>query len=152
MKKITSLVLSVMLVFGVFVGLAANADAVEPTALRYNSNSYDSGRYYYLWAGGPMTYVIPHGTYIGDGYANLSYYVTGVQESLDKLNRVSMAYGDTLYCYPGAIDGFWGPNTKNAVIAMQAYNGTGGCAAISADGIIGPNTWIKFINMLNGYE
>ncbi len=38
-----------------------------------------------------------------------------------------------------AIDGKFGPNTRNAVIAFQAKNG------LAQDGVVGPKTWAKLI-------
>ncbi len=135
---------SIALIFVLVSGLAINAHAANPIA-RGPITSYDSGTNYYLDARGGTIYKIPHGTYIGDGYSNNSYYVEGVQSSLDALNRTSLSYGDTLSCYPGFIDGLWGTNTRSAVRSFQSYTG------LSADGVVGPNTWTKFIYMLNYY-
>jgi peptidoglycan hydrolase-like protein with peptidoglycan-binding domain len=41
-----------------------------------------------------------------------------------------------------AIDGIFGPNTQNAVIAYQDRNG------LAADGMVGPNTWRKIYELL----
>lgn len=42
---------------------------------------------------------------------------------------------------PGAVDGVFGGNTKNAVIAFQTANG------LSSDGIVGPKTWNAVNNL-----
>ncbi|MEM9927243.1 MAG: peptidoglycan-binding domain-containing protein [Cyanobacteria bacterium P01_D01_bin.50] len=42
--------------------------------------------------------------------------------------------------YSGAIDGDFGPQTKQAVIDFQQAQG------LTADGIVGPNTWSKLLN------
>lgn len=47
---------------------------------------------------------------------------------------------------PGAIDGIFGRQTEQAVIAFQRDNG------LVADGVVGPNTWNRFERFLRGYE
>lgn len=41
----------------------------------------------------------------------------------------------------GTVDGIFGQNTENAVVAFQQANG------LSADGIVGPNTWSRINNL-----
>ncbi len=45
-----------------------------------------------------------------------------------------------------AVDGFFGNNTRQAVIAFQRNNG------LIPDGIVGPATWAIFENLLLGYD
>ena len=57
--------------------------------------------------------------------ANTSYkYVYNVQHALK-----SLGYN------PGTLDGVWGTNTKNAIVAFQTRNSLG------KDGVVGPTTW-----------
>lgn len=49
---------------------------------------------------------------------------------------------DALGNNPGAIDGIFGINTKNAVIRFQRANG------LSQDGIVGCNTWRKIVEKI----
>jgi len=46
----------------------------------------------------------------------------------------------------GSIDGIYGPNTQQAVIAFQRDNN------LDADGIVGPATWSVFERLLRGYD
>lgn len=43
---------------------------------------------------------------------------------------------------PGAIDGIFGSGTKNAVVRFQRANN------LSADGIVGCNTWKKIVEKI----
>ena len=47
---------------------------------------------------------------------------------------------------PGAVDGIYGIQTKNAVMAYQRDNN------LYPDGIVGPMTWQSFLNILKGYD
>ncbi|MEM7716287.1 MAG: peptidoglycan-binding domain-containing protein [Cyanobacteria bacterium P01_A01_bin.68] len=58
--------------------------------------------------------------------------VIRLQEALKQLNY-----------YSGAIDGDFGPGTKQAVINFQQAQG------LTADGIVGPNTWSEINQMLD---
>ncbi len=46
--------------------------------------------------------------------------------------------------YSGAVDGIFGPNTKNAVINFQSSQG------LTPDGIVGPKTWQALENYVSG--
>lgn len=61
-----------------------------------------------------------------DTCVNSSFYVELLQRAL---NSISIS--------PGRIDGYWGPNTKKAVIQFQKL------AGITKDGSCGPATWKK---------
>lgn len=65
---------------------------------------------------------------IGSNYKN-GGYTTWLQESLKKLGF-----------NPGTIDGLWGTNTKNAVIAYQKSRG------LTADGLAGKNTLTRLVS------
>lgn len=54
----------------------------------------------------------------------------------DSLN--ALGYGT------GGLDGIFGTQTRNAVLTFQSRNG------LSADGILGPNTWGKLMPQVNG--
>ncbi len=47
---------------------------------------------------------------------------------------------------PGLVDGIFGPQTRQAVIAFQRDNG------ISPDGVVGPITWNYFQSFVRGYD
>lgn len=51
----------------------------------------------------------------------------------------------TLGFYSGNIDGIFGNQTKNSVIIFQREFG------ISADGIVGPNTWNKLSSFFTSF-
>lgn len=54
----------------------------------------------------------------------------------DSLNALGLA--------TGGLDGVFGTNTRNAVLTFQSRNG------LSADGILGPNTWSRLMSQVNG--
>ncbi|MBS4534635.1 peptidoglycan-binding protein [Clostridium sp. D2Q-14] len=62
--------------------------------------------------------------WVGNGLANKRIRVIDLQTSLKKLRF-----------NPGSIDGYWGRNTRSALINVQRWYG------ISVDGSCGPRTW-----------
>lgn len=65
--------------------------------------------------------------WVGPGRSNYKQRVIDLQTALKAVGK-----------NPGTIDGLWGPNTKNAVIAWQKQKG------LPADGVVGTNTWRSF--------
>jgi len=51
-----------------------------------------------------------------------------------------------IHLYSGAIDGLFGAQTKNAVVLFQLRS------ALTADGIVGSNTWQALSPLVNGYD
>ena len=66
-------------------------------------------------------------------YGSKSNYVCVAQDALSALGYS-----------PGGIDGIFGNNTRNAALTFQSRNG------LSADGIIGANTWSSLMRQANG--
>lgn len=64
--------------------------------------------------------------WVGYGYDTAANYITGVQRILKGLGF-----------YGGSVDGLWGPLSQGATQNYQAARG------LSADGIVGTNTWKK---------
>lgn len=67
--------------------------------------------------------------YVGYSYVQSGGYVYAVQQ---------MLYSSGLGYYVGVVDGYWGPNTYDAVKRFQSMTG------LYPDGIVGPATWAKF--------
>lgn len=65
------------------------------------------------------------------------------------LNELYQDYDDPSYYemspdsfnYPLAVDGSFGPQTRNAVIDFQTWNSPAFGGNLVVDGIVGPNTW-----------
>ncbi|BCL78999.1 peptidoglycan-binding protein [Ktedonobacteria bacterium brp13] len=69
---------------------------------------------------------------------NISNFAVAIQQSV---NKSSTSYnGHT--CSTGTLDGNFGTNTYNGVVCFQHAK------SISADGIVGPQTWGAMYNML----
>lgn len=62
--------------------------------------------------------------WVGDGRTNKFVRVVDLQVALRETNND-----------PKAIDGYWGPNTKSALLQYQLV------AGLDRDGVAGPNTW-----------
>lgn len=77
---------------------------------------------------------VPSDVYVGYNYITIGEYVMIVQAAL---NNVCKLY-PIANCYCGSVDGSFGELTWRAVCNFQTW------AGISADGIVGPNTWLAF--------
>ena len=76
-----------------------------------------------------MQYEWQYNDWIGWSYVKSGTYVTAVQSML-----YSSGYGSTV----GAIDGYYGNATHNAIMYYQRDRG------MTADGVVGTQTWLKF--------
>ena len=91
--------------------------------------------------------VVKQPTVSGNGSSSHAGMVSGISAVLRQgstgadVKKLQQALND-LGFNVGAVDGKFGPNTKQAVIRFQGSSKYGG--AISADGIVGPNTKKKF--------
>jgi peptidoglycan hydrolase-like protein with peptidoglycan-binding domain len=63
-----------------------------------------------------------------------------VTEAQRLLTEISSKTGNAAI-NPRGVDGSYGPNTRNAVIAFQNYYNANNTQKISVDGVVGPNTW-----------
>lgn len=75
---------------------------------------------------------------VAAGYPTVRYgskgnYVCVAQDALNALGFTT-----------GGLDGVFGTQTRNAVSSFQSRNG------LSADGILGPNTWSRLMSQVNG--
>ncbi len=91
--------------------------------------------------------VVKQPTASGNGSSSHSGMVSGISAVLRQgstgadVKKLQQALND-LGFNAGTVDGKFGPNTKQAVVRFQSSSKYGG--AISADGIVGPNTKKKF--------
>lgn len=133
-KRLLSLVMTIAVILVLATGISASAEPINTSILSMQTQAYASDSYNFIINGQIIT--VPSNTYLGDGYQNDSLYVYVVQHELNRIDdRDQTEYHVGIGCNAGVEDGLWGPNTKRAVKAFQSYNN------LSADGIVGPNTW-----------
>lgn len=135
MKKLIAILLVMtMAVCALPMSAFADYDA-EPIEPQY----IEGGNYHICIKGAEK--LVPVGTVIS--YGSKGTYVTTAQMKLNEVDEKEHAG-----CSAGAVDGDFGVNTQNATFTFQGwFNGvrhTFGEAAISADGIIGNQTWNAF--------
>lgn len=135
-KRLLSLVMTMAMIFVLALSISASAEPINTSVLSTQTTLAEATSYDFIINNQVIS--VPSNAYLGDGYQNVSTYVTVAQHELNRINSRDLTiYHKGIGCYAGDVDGLWGPATKGAVIAFQSHTG------LSADGIVGPDTWYE---------
>lgn len=135
-KRLFSILLTLTMVLSLFYAwnITANAEPFDPASIPMQATTYASDTYNFIINNQVVS--VPSNAYLGDNFSNERLYVYVAQHELNFIDsRDKSLYHVGIGCYAGVEDGLWGPNTRSAVKAFQAYNN------LSTDGIVGPDTW-----------
>lgn len=131
MKKVCSIVLIMIMAMSLFV-VSASAEGLDSTYNVSANNKYRLATHYGYFE-------VDYGTVVGYGNIMRGEEVQATQACLKHVYEES---NGVVACYPGAIDGEFGPDTYNGVYAFQVYYN------LSPDGRAGDETFSKFQMLL----
>lgn len=128
MKKTISVLLLVVMIASMLCVPVFATNGEQNPASHEGTSVVRAVRTIYIY-GAP--YPIEDTAYVGYNYFTTGYLVEVVQRAMNRLNVLHPAAN----CYAGTVDSIFGQNTWQAVYNFQVWRG------LSADGIVGPNTW-----------
>lgn len=128
MKKMR-FVIALALIIASICALNIVAYADNSVGAMTGTKSANAGGYYF-WDYDVNDYIlVPYGTLCQNGSQGSA--VKAIQFSLSEISE----YRNDIAMYPGTVDSLYGSNTASAVRRYQY------CRGVSADGIVGSQTW-----------